>query len=81
MNFDTYSNNPIPIGSELLYNGENVGWDKKRNTFESGLHSHSINGFTDTNHARLSNTGENQGFDNRPSFYVVAYIIYKGIDY
>jgi microcystin-dependent protein len=51
-----------------------------RTSFAAGSHTHDINGHTHGSHAILSETGGNQEFDNRPSYYVVGYIIYQGFD-
>jgi len=42
-------------------------------TSGSGDHMHSISG-------RTESTGANTAFDNRPPFYTVVYIVYKGTD-
>ena len=42
-------------------------------TSGSGDHMHSVSG-------RTESTGANTAFDNRPPFYTVVYIVYKGTD-
>jgi microcystin-dependent protein len=61
-------------------NGNLVRATRHLNTAWAGSHAHNVNGHTTASHAVLSETGGNQEFDNRPSYYVVAYIIYQGIN-
>ena len=42
-------------------------------TSESGAHVHTVSGRTEP-------TGANSAFDNRPPYYTVVYIVYKGTD-
>ena len=75
-----YSDNGVSIGSSVKADTDNVGWDKRRSSFDSGEHVHTINGDSSPAQAILSHTGGNQSFDNRPSYYVLVYIIYQGTD-
>lgn len=47
-------------------------YSRKAQTETVGSHSHDVNGVTEQ-------TGLGQSFDNRQPYYVIAYIIYKGI--
>ena len=62
------SNNDFGVrgGSDHLASRASFKW------YNLGTHSHQVTGKTDP-------VGSNVPFDNRPSFYVIAYIIYKGL--
>jgi microcystin-dependent protein len=50
-----------------------VKWfNRNVNTADSGAHTHNVNGQT-------NDSGSSQPIDNRPPYYVVAYIIFKGL--
>jgi microcystin-dependent protein len=50
-----------------------VKWfNRNENTTDSGAHTHNVNGQT-------NDSGSSQPIDNRPPYYVVAYIIFKGL--
>ncbi len=55
-------------------NGKNSRYvPRGATTSESGAHVHTVSGRTDS-------TGANSAFDNRPPYYTVVYIVYKGTD-
>jgi hypothetical protein len=47
-----------------------------RTTYDSGNHDHSINGHSAASSTSITNTGNNEKYDNRPPYYVVAYIVF-----
>ena len=59
--------------------GENWGeLEQKIETTMNGEHLHSVVGNTGSSNAYLSYTGTSEEFENRPPYYVVAYIIFLG---
>lgn len=58
---------------------DNVGYQAGRHTYDSGSHSHNINGKSNNDSAKISYVGSNEKVENRPPYFVVAYIIYLGI--
>ena len=73
-----YTDTPYKVGGDGGTDRDNVGFQIYRQTNGDGVHQHSIEGITDSATAYLTHIGNDQPFDNRPSFYVVAYIIYLG---
>jgi microcystin-dependent protein len=72
------SENPGKLGNNAGTDYDNVGYDKVRNSDSAGSHEHAVKGITNASITILSNTGNNQAHENRPPFYVTAYIIYLG---
>jgi hypothetical protein len=73
-----YTSVPDNVGAVGGTDYDNVGFQIYRQTDGVGAHQHSIEGITDSAMSYLTHVGNNQPFDNRPSFHVVAYIIYLG---
>jgi len=56
------------------WNGKNSKYvTRGATTSESGAHVHTVSG-------RTESIGANSAFDNRPPYYTVVYIVYKGTD-
>jgi len=56
------------------HTGKNARFESRdATTSESGAHVHTVSGRTEP-------TGANSAFDNRPPYYTVVYIVYKGTD-
>ena len=57
-------------------------WYKNRNTNSGGSHSHSLNMNDAGNHSHTlttNNKGGNTAHENRPPYYALAYIMFKGL--
>ncbi len=59
---------------DVSYDGKDSRYvTRGATTSESGAHVHTVSGRTEP-------TGANSAFDNRPPYYTVVYIVYKGTD-
>ena len=67
---------PHSIGQGAKSDQDNWGLQMTRSTYGNGEHSHHIHGSTDTAYSSISKTGNNEEHENRPPYYVVAYIIF-----
>jgi microcystin-dependent protein len=70
-----YENHPS-IGASKHHDWDNGGWQMTRTTYENGNHNHHLSGQSHTSHSSITKTGNNEKHENRPPFYVVAYIIF-----
>jgi microcystin-dependent protein len=69
---------PMKMGTGGITDYDNVGYQMSRTTNVAGYHNHDLRGQSQTSHASITKTGNNEKHENRPPFYVVAYIIFLG---
>jgi hypothetical protein len=67
---------PNGFGTSTRTDNDNAGLQMTRTTYDSGNHDHSINGHSGASSASITNTGNNEKHENRPPYYVVAYIVF-----
>jgi hypothetical protein len=70
---------PNRFGQGSKNDWDNVGLQMDRETWGNGWHTHHVGGNSNLAYASLKNTGGGKEHENRPPFYVVAYIIYMGV--
>ena len=73
---DLEYNIPSNIGQGAKSDHDNWGLQMTRGTYGEGNHAHTISGNTETITASITKTGNNEKHENRPPYYVVAYIIF-----
>ncbi|RNA30085.1 tail fiber [Brachionus plicatilis] len=69
-------NVPNDFGTGGMSDHDNVGYQFRRRSYESGKHSHSINGHSFMSKASIMFSGNDEAHENRPPYYTVVYIIY-----
>ena len=67
---------PNGFGTKGECDHDNDGLQMTRTTYEAGDHYHSISGQSQTSFANIAKTGNNEKHENRPPYYVVAYIVF-----